>query len=518
MNYTNREVVRRLKQYDMFLNSLKLTNDETQKERICDQLDKIEKQILLETNTEYEEEYTILFEKESKLIMEEKEKLNNLIKLITERKNYLNERKNNHQKVTGSLVELTTFLGEDKLNDFKERLRIIEKYEQNKIISSNIIKELKSLDVRISEASRNVKANSRLNESLENKMKEKVEDALESLDLFSLTNQKDEIINKQKSLEYALDMAKNNLKSARSLGQYVLECDNMLSEIMLEYSKYNEKLNIIKLIDTYGTVVGNYEEILEKRNKIDEILKNIQESDLYKLINEELSKQYNTIKLQGNDIKTYESLKEERELKNKILYEIEEENNSKAFNLVLNELRKNEARLEEEKKRIAKKKEYDERQKRILEQQKIEAARVQRQRLIEEEKLKEQMLNTEKLRSIQEKSVLSSIKEEKEDNEENNNELIGNIIDKSIEEEPKEEFVPVDLDNDNLFNETVSNLDSDEKLYDLLGKDNFPDIHEDTIPIIENNNLKPERIDNNKEILFPEMNKKEGEILWKETM
>ena len=47
MNYTSREGVRRLKQYDMFQNSLNLTNDEIQKERICDQLDKIEKQILL---------------------------------------------------------------------------------------------------------------------------------------------------------------------------------------------------------------------------------------------------------------------------------------------------------------------------------------------------------------------------------------------------------------------------------------------------------------------------------------
>ena len=60
MNYTSREVVRRLKQYDMFQNSLNLTNDEIQKERICDQLDKIEKQILLDTNTEYEEEYLML--------------------------------------------------------------------------------------------------------------------------------------------------------------------------------------------------------------------------------------------------------------------------------------------------------------------------------------------------------------------------------------------------------------------------------------------------------------------------
>ena len=59
MNYTNREVVKRLKQYDMFLSSLNLTTDSLQKERICDQLDKIEKQILLDTNTEYEEEQLI---------------------------------------------------------------------------------------------------------------------------------------------------------------------------------------------------------------------------------------------------------------------------------------------------------------------------------------------------------------------------------------------------------------------------------------------------------------------------
>lgn len=67
MNYTSREVVRRLKQYDMFQNSLNLTNDEIQKERICDQLDKIEKQILLDTNTEYEEEYLMLLSKKNKI-------------------------------------------------------------------------------------------------------------------------------------------------------------------------------------------------------------------------------------------------------------------------------------------------------------------------------------------------------------------------------------------------------------------------------------------------------------------
>ena len=86
MNYTSREVVRRLKQYDMFQNSLNLTNDEIQKERICDQLDKIEKQILLDTNTEYEEEYLMLLSKKTKFLEEEKTRLRSIITLINDRK------------------------------------------------------------------------------------------------------------------------------------------------------------------------------------------------------------------------------------------------------------------------------------------------------------------------------------------------------------------------------------------------------------------------------------------------
>ncbi len=86
MNYTSREVVRRLKQYDMFQNSLNLTNDEIQKERICDQLDKIEKQILLDTNTEYEEEYLMLLSKKTKFLDEEKTRLRIIINLINYRK------------------------------------------------------------------------------------------------------------------------------------------------------------------------------------------------------------------------------------------------------------------------------------------------------------------------------------------------------------------------------------------------------------------------------------------------
>lgn len=617
MNYTNREVVRRLKQYDMFLSSLELTNDDLQRERICDQLDKIEKQILLETNTEYEEEYMTLLSEEPKLFSEEKARLRNIISLIEDRKKYLEERKLKHKRITGSLVELTTFLGEDKLLDFKNRLRIIEKYEDNKVKQEKIIKEMKSLDIKISEASRNVKANTRLNESLENKMIKKIDNVLEELNLYSLVDQSSDITKKQESLKYALDMAKDNLKSARSLGDssYIIECDSLLSEVTIEYSKYNEELNILKLIDIYDKMTSSYEELLTKREKIDEIFKNIDESELYKRLYDELSKQYNTIKLEQRDIETYEKLKEERETMNKILYDIDEENNSKEFKLVLSELIRNEDRIKEERVRLAKRNEYNERQKRIAEEQKIEAARVRRQKLIEEARLKEQLASTERLKKLQDETVISPINEEEKeevkkpipnplknktfdnldlDNDFDTDELFGKtkivpnkvdnlvkkepIIEESKEEvplwespvEPKKEireepirkeipdrvsdlprvsdFVPKEAPKEipkeevkDLFKEEDNKVElniedkKEEKskksgsIYDLLENNKniiwkstgtSDNINKSTIPVIGNNNLKPEILGSSKvdDLAFPDMNKKEGEILWKETM
>ena len=618
MNYTNREVVRRLKQYDMFLSSLELTNDDLQRERICDQLDKIEKQILLETNTEYEEEYMALLSEEPKLFSEEKARLRNIISLIEDRKKYLEERKLKHKRITGSLVELTTFLGEDKLLDFKNRLRIIEKYEDNKVKQEKIIKEMKSLDIKISEASRNVKANTRLNESLENKMIKKIDNVLEELNIYSLVDQRSDITKKQESLKYALDMAKDNLKSARSLGDssYIIECDSLLSEVTIEYSKYNEELNILKLIDIYDKMTSSYEDLLVKREKIEDILKNIDESELYKRINDELSKQYNTIKLEQRDIETYEKLKEERETKNKILYDIDEENNSKEFKLVLSELIRNEDRIKEERVRLAKRNEYNERQKRIAEEQKIEAARVRRQKLIEEARLKEQLASTERLKKLQDETVISPINEEEKeevkmpipnplknktfdnldlDNDFDTDELFGktkivpNKVDNLVKKEPiteesKEEmplweppveskkeikvepirkevpdrvsdlprvsdFVPKEApkettkeevkdlfkEEDNKVELNIENKKEEESkkktgsIYDLLENNKniiwkstgtSDNINKSTIPVIGNNNLKPEILGSSKvdDLAFPDMNKKEGEILWKETM
>ena len=305
MNYTSREVIRRLKQYDMFLNSLNLSADSLQKERICDQLDKIEKQILLETNVEYEDAYLHLLARETSFLSEEKEKLRDLISLILERRNYLEERKEKHKEITGSLVELTTFLGEDKLSVFRKRLKIIEKYEENKIRQEKLIKEMKVLDVKISEASRNVKANTRLNDSLENKMISTVGKALDTLGLYKLIEKKEQIEKKYESLDYALNMASENLKMAKDLenSEMIFECEEILSEVTTEHKEYKEKVYTIKLIEIYEKPVSNYDELLSKREEIDGILKSIEDSSLFNIFGEMLCTKF-TMDLKLKALKT----------------------------------------------------------------------------------------------------------------------------------------------------------------------------------------------------------------------
>ncbi len=529
----------------MFLSSLELAKDENTRERICDQLDKIERQILLDTNTEYEEEYMHALNEEAASFNEEKSRLRKLINIIEERRKYLDERKAEHKKITGSLVELMTFLGEDKLSIFKRRLDIIETYEKNREEQESIMNEMKSLDIKISEASRNVKANARLDDILENKMQELVNKAFEKFNLYGLTSKESDIEEKHTTLKYALDMARENLKSAKDINNtfMILECDNILSEVTLEFNKYNEELYALKLMKVYDEKSEDYDSLLKKRENIDEILKEIPESDLYMEINEELSRELNTIRLQKQDLDTYETLKKERLVKRERMSALEEENNSKEFKVVLDELVKNEARIKEEQAKIAKKKEYQEKQARLIEEQKLEASRRRRQKLIEEARMKDQHERLSKVKELQDNTVIGSNKKSKVNDLKNitiddifpkkeDNKLAVLPEEKSILEEMTEEAVDDNrLLDDNkakdLFVENTDpvdlsisfdDIDIDDKKEEAKEEIKFDMSDFDDIPIIENNNLKPELLDSDDKIDISKTNKKEGGILWKETL
>ena len=104
---------------------------------------------------------------------------------------------------------------------------------------------------------------------------------------------------------------------------------------------------------------------------------------------------------------------------------------------------------------------------------------------------------------------------------------VSDFVDKEkVEDLFKEEDNKVDLDIDD--NREESNA-SGNSIYDILENNKniiwkstgtSDNINKSTIPVIGNNNLKPEILGSSKvdDLAFPDMNKKEGEILWKETM
>ena len=58
-------------------------------------------------------------------------------------------------------------------------------------------------------------------------------------------------------------------------------------------------------MEIYDNVISDYEQLLRKREEMNDILNEISSSYLYSVIGEELNKQYNTIKIEKQDVIGY---------------------------------------------------------------------------------------------------------------------------------------------------------------------------------------------------------------------
>jgi len=163
-------------------------------------------------------------------------------------------------------------------------------------------------------------------------------------------------------------------------------------------------------MDIYDKETNNFEELIEKREIINDILKNISNSEIYDDINEELTKQYNTIKLEQQDIDTYNSLCEDKNRKLQIIEEIDEENNSDEFKEVLGEFIENEKKYREAIYLEEQKREYAERQKKLLREKEIQEERNRRQKLLEEERNKDIERMTKELLEKKKNPILDESK------------------------------------------------------------------------------------------------------------
>lgn len=409
IEYANERVTKNLKQYDMLLKSLKYIPSNEEKTAIYYQMTKIAKQIISLTNEIYESQYNKLENKKTFLMEEEKNKLLAIISLINERKAYINNQIQSNREITALDIETQPILGEDKIEEYKNKVKVIEKYNLNLKTHESLIDEIKELNDRINKAKAKIESNQYLNIQLENKMKKILNNAFDKLNLHELKERVKEIDLAYTELGFSLEKAKENAKLARksSAEDIIIECDNMLSSITLEYERYKEKKLILKLMDMYQNEVKKYDELLAKREIINNILSNIVSSELYQMVGSELNKQYNTIKLEQQDVLTLESLKEEKDSKNRLLFNIEEENSSEEFENVLKELLLNEKKhqqlLLEEKKR---QEEEKKRQEKLLEEKK-QQEKLKQQKLLEEERNKEIEKRTRELLEEKQKSILS---------------------------------------------------------------------------------------------------------------
>ena len=419
IEYASESVIKLLKQYDMLSKSLKYTTNGEERTDLCYQMTRIIQDVIEITNNSYEIKYLKVEKRTAYLMDEEKSRLLELINLINERRTYINNQIINNRELTGISLDPGMILGEEKIEDYKEQVKVIDRYKNNIKLEETLKNEIASLDINIKRANDKIKNNDKLNNQLEEKLIRILDKAFENLSLFELVERKKEIDLAYTELGYSLEKAKENASVARRecTEKIILECDNMLASITLEYERYKEKKLILKLIDIYKDEVNNYDELLNKREEINNILVAIQNSELYKSVGHELNKEYATIKLEGQDIATLKSLMEEKTLKEQNLSEIINDNNSEVVKNVLANLLENEKKYQA---KLALEKQRKEELERIRELKRKEEI-AKRQKLLEEERKKEIEERTKQLLVEKKNPILMSpAPEDKENNKKEN--------------------------------------------------------------------------------------------------
>lgn len=509
LDYTSRKIVQLQKQYDMLIKSLQYTDDKEEKNNIYDELNKLQQDILLTTEEMYNEEYNKLYEQKTSLLKEEKDRLISLIELIENRRKYVTEQIEKHKQNVLLDFDVPKILGQDKLSEFQKRIKIIDKYRQNVRLKDKLIKEIDNIKENITKSETKIKANDKINKELETKMIEMLEKSFNAMEIYTYKEREEEINLAFNELTFAKDKALQNIETAKTANNttLIIECEKMLDSVKEEYNKYYEKKMLLNLLSMYDKNVSNYEQLLAKREEINNILSQISNSDFYKLVSSEINKQYNTIKLEQQDLKTFDSLNNEKDTKERLLNEIEEENNSEEFSLVLNDLLKNEKLKHEQEVIEKRKKEYEERQQKLIEDSKKQEEIRRRQKIIEEARKRDIEIRTKELLEAKQKTVISPKNDIFATSVPNNSEQVSardKFVDKILNE--MEDTTPANTDKVEIFlpkeekkqeNDYDSILAPDPEFFDVKKEDNAF-----SIPVIKNDKLvskkvKEEQIDEN---------------------
>lgn len=527
VSYNSSDVVQCLRQYEMFANSLKLVKNTEQREMIIKQLTKLEEKIIALTNEAYEEEYYTLANKECGLLDDEKNRVNLLIDLINQRLSYIEKRCNNHYSLTGESINVSEVVGADKLDEYENRVRVIDKYVKNIKLEKELNEEVKSLTNKIALASEKIDINKSLNLELEATFKKELDEAFQELHLYDLLEIQDDIEYAYEETEKSLTLAELNLETAKTSPINILnDCQEMYDDIVKDYNKYRDQISLIKLMNVYNREVENYDELLNKRKEINEIIKYIKNQEFLNIVMDMISKQFNTITMEGQDINTYNDLVLEKDRKINALKEIDEENNSQEFQSILKELIENEKKRQEKILEEQRKIEEEEKKKRLEIERKRQEEILKRQRIIEEARKKEIEKRTKQMLEEQHNSLIQNKKKDKAvsfetikdntlENEENKEENLVQVKEEKNIEVPKKEFEKFNLDIDELNNQIPDNSENDnfffknkvdieKELFDEFNKREKPQVKQDEIIEPINNSgiaqIDREEIEHNRNI------------------
>jgi len=492
LEYTSSNITQLQKQYDMLVTSLQYCSENDKKD-IYVELDKLEENILNATNEVYEEAYNGLLNEETFLLDDERKRLSKIINLVVKRKEYLKLRKENHKNISNKVIKQPNVIGEERIVEFEKRLSIINKYIRNVGLKEKLVKELSVLEEKEKVCLIRLKHNDKMNAELESKMISVLNKAFNSLDLFSLLERNEEIELAFRELSFAKDKAKENVDFAikNNDEQTIIECNKMLDSVTGEYNRYFEKKMLLELITIYDNPVIEYDDLLSKREKMNDILRDLSGSEFYNLVCLEMEKQYNTIKIQEQDVKTYRSLSLEVSEKKRIIDEIDEENNSEEFKNILDELIKNEKSRKERILQEQRRKEYEERQRKLIEENKRQEEIRKKQRLIEEERKKEIERRTKELLEAKSKTTILKKEDEEPKKEESIKEefVEHKIPSNSIESKMKTVFVPkeeVFTNYDVLEDKQKTEVKNVQEEIKSQPKTNFIEEKEEVIDVDEN--------------------------------
>ena len=525
IEYANDSVIKYLKQYNMLAKSLKLTQDFDQIQEISYQMTLIIERVLAITNKIYENKYLKIENRTTYLMNEEKNRLLELVNLVNERRTYINNQVNSNEELTGLTPKSSPVLGEDKIEEYKEKIKIIDTYKKNIELNSTLKDEITKLNISIKKAKNKIGSNKIMNRQLEEKMVHIINKAIDKLSLRELKEREKEIELAYTELGYSLEKAKENAKIARKdcTPEIILECDNMLASITLEYERYKEKKLILNLMEIYKEPASDYQTLLNKRERINNILSNITSSELYLEIGEELNKEYASIKLEQQDSSTLKSLEEEKNIKVRKLEEIREENASEQVKNMLANLLENEKKYQEKLQKEKEKKE-EERKARELEKEKLRRKELlRRQKVLEEERKKEIEERTKQLLVEKKNPILFTSKTDNKGNEEIPTRKTTKKVDR-ISSVPRETI----RKENNIYSQEKNNYNSiNSKIMranvkpsdDIFRRETIKRKNDDSIPVVKNNNLKNDFIAtrkkeiNTKDEIFPKVKlKKESNI------